>query len=165
MGQPAFGVRPRARQRGFRAERGPDGRIVLNLPYGANNLPLETKLEDNDRITIPPTPKTVGVFGAVYEPGSFLFASTLRLGDYLKMAGGSQRFADGGSIFVVRANGSVISSHQVHDFGGLPALPGDVIYVPIRTSPSAFERLREIATVVYQLGLGVATLAILAAAT
>jgi len=142
----------------------PDGRIVLNLPYGASNLPLETKLEDNDRITIPAQPKTVGVFGAVYEPGSFLFTSSMRLSDYLKMAGGSQRFADGGSIFVVRANGSVVSSHQVQNFGSQPALPGDVIYVPIRTSPGAFERVREIATVVYQLGLGVATLAILASA-
>ena len=58
----------------------------------------------------------------------------------------------------------MVSTHQVQNFGGLRALPGDVIYVPIRTTPGTFERVREIATVVYQLGLGVATLAILAAA-
>ncbi|MEO8927294.1 MAG: hypothetical protein ABI306_09035, partial [Caulobacteraceae bacterium] len=86
----------------------------------------------------------------------------VRIADYLKLAGGPRKIADRGEIFVVRANGAVISVQQNHGLGRQPALPGDVIFVPVRTSPSAFDKLRDIATVVYQLGIGAATLGLLA---
>ncbi len=141
----------------------PDGRIVLDLAYGATTLPTDLALETLDSIHVPPVPKSVGVFGAVYQPGSFLTAANRRIGDYLKLAGGPKRVADKGSIFVVRANGAVVSVAQKHDLMRQFALPGDVIFVPVRTAPTAFEKLRDIATVVYQLGLGAATIGILAA--
>jgi polysaccharide export outer membrane protein len=143
-------------------ERKPDGRLVLDLTYGSNDLPGALSLEDNDRIYIPPLPKTVGVFGAVFEPGSFLFSSPTRISDYLKLAGGPQKIADRHEIFVVRANGSVVSTQQVHDLGNRPALPGDVIFVPVRTGLSIWDKLRDISTVVFQFGISAATLAILA---
>ena len=139
------------------------GRIVLNIPYGSNALPLDLPLESEDHLYVPPVPKTIGVFGDVYQPGSFLVGSAARLGDYLRLAGGPKRSADKGSVFVVRANGAVISQQQDHRFASLAALPGDVIFVPVRVTATAFEKLRDIATVVYQLGVGAATLGILAA--
>ena len=138
-------------------ERKPDGRLVLDLGPAAVTFPVHVNLENNDRIFIPPRPKTVGVFGAVYQTGSFMFTPSTRLGDYLKLAGGPQKIADRGDIFVVRANGSVISSHQGRGFASRPALPGDVIFVPVRTSPSAFDKLVEIAGVVSQFGIGALT--------
>ncbi len=141
----------------------PDGRFVLDVDYGAVSLPGDLALEDNDHIFVPPRPKTVGVFGAVYQPGAFRFRDATRISDYLRQAGGPRKIADKGEIFVVRANGAVLSSQQVHDFPNRPALAGDVIFVPVRTSPSAFEKLRDVAEVVYQLGVGAATLGILAA--
>jgi len=140
----------------------PDGRIVLNLPYGSSDLPVRLTLQDGDHVFIPPEPTTVGVFGAVYAPGSFVFRSGAHVEEYLKLAGGSRRYADRGEVFVVRASGQVISNKAVHDFGHQPALPGDVIFVPARTSPGAFERVKEIATIIYQLGLSAATVGILA---
>jgi polysaccharide biosynthesis/export protein len=141
----------------------PDGRIVLDLPYGSSDLPGRLTLQDGDHVFIPPVPSTVGVFGAVYAPGSFVFRSGAQLADYLKLAGGSRRFADRGEVFVVRASGQVISNKAVHNFDHQPSLPGDVIFVPARTTPGPFERVKEIATVVFQLGLSAATLGILAA--
>jgi polysaccharide export outer membrane protein len=143
-------------------ERKPDGRLILDLTYGTSALPGALALEDNDRIYIPPRPKTVGVFGAVFEPGSFLFNSPTKVSDYLKLAGGPQKIADRGQIFVVRANGSVISTQQTHDLGNQPALPGDVVFVPVRTGASFWDKLRDISTVVFQFGISAATLAILA---
>ena len=143
-------------------ERKPDGRLILDLTYETNALPGALSLEDNDRIYIPPRPKTVGVFGAVFEPGSFLYNAPTRVSDYLKLAGGPQKIADRHQIFVVRANGSVMSSQQVHDLGKQPALPGDVVFVPVRTGSSFWDRLRDISTVVFQFGISAATLAILA---
>jgi polysaccharide export outer membrane protein len=118
----------------------PDGRVMLNIQPGGT-LPGETALENNDRVFIPPTPSTVGVFGASYKTGSFLFAPNQRIGDYVKLAGGPQRIADRGDLFVVRANGSVLSMREMHNLLRQEALPGDVIFVPVRSSATLFDKL------------------------
>ena len=58
----------------------------------------------------------------------------------------------------MRANGSVISRHATSNFMRQPALPGDVIFVPVRTSPSFFDRLVAIAGVVSQFGVTALTI-------
>jgi polysaccharide export outer membrane protein len=136
----------------------PDGRLVLALGPDAVTLPANLTLENNDRIYVPPRPKTVGVFGAVYETGSFLYTPGSRLSAYLRLAGGPKRIADRGDIFIVRANGSVLSARQTHDFGQQPALPGDVIFVPVKTNGGLFEKVLALSSVVFQLGLTAGTL-------
>ena len=130
----------------------PNGRVVLDLPITAGNLP-DLVVENNDRIFVPPRPKTVGVFGAVFQTGAFLFTPGTRLRDYLRQSGGPQRIADKGEVFVVRANGSVLSSRQIHNLFEQPAYPGDVIFVPVRTGPTLFDRIVAIASVVSQFGV------------
>jgi len=142
-------------------QRKPDGRVILALEPNATAIPGNLQLEDDDTIFIPPRPKTVGVFGAVYRPGSFLFGSATRISGYLKLAGGPQKYADRNDIFVVRANGAVVSRQQDRGFAGRAALPGDVVFVPVRTSPTALQRLLEIANIVFQFGVGVATVRLL----
>lgn len=139
-------------------DRKPDGRLVIPLTPDTRRLPGEISLEDNDRLYIPPMPKTVGVFGAVYQTGSFLYHPGTRLGDYLRLAGGPQRIAARNEIFVVRANGSVLATQQGPGFAGRPALPGDVLFVPVRTGQTAFEKLLDVTAVVYEFGVGVLTL-------
>jgi hypothetical protein len=135
----------------------PDGRVVLDLPPSATMLPGDFILENNDRIVVPPRATTVGVFGAVYRPASFAIdeAQPKRVGDYLDRAGGPLRVADKKGIFVVRANGAVLSQKN----GALNAyvLPGDVIFVPVRTQTgSVWAKIKEISTIVFQLGLSAA---------
>lgn len=144
--------------------RKPDGRLVLDTPYGSNELPANLRLEDNDIVHIPPVPTTVGVFGAVFETGSFIYRPGETVNDFLRQAGGPQRYADRKEIFVVHANGAVASSREVKKLQDQPALPGDVIFVPVKSSIDTLERIREISTVIYQLGVGIATIGILAAA-
>ncbi len=138
-------------------QRKPDGRLVLELPYEATALPTQLTLENNDKIYIPAKPTTIGVFGAVYRAGSFLYTGG-RLGDYVRLAGGAQRFADRGDVFVVRANGSVLAARIDKDFVRRAALPGDVIFMPVRTSQSALQRLVDIATIIFNFGIGAATI-------
>lgn len=138
----------------FRAEQ-PDGRVILDTRPDSNDLPLQTVLENNDRLYIPPEPTTIGVFGAVYRPGSFEVNRARRVRDYLELAGGPQRVADKREIFVVRANGSVVTRKR----GGLnaSALPGDVVFVPVRTQGSTFwARLRDVTSVLFSAGLSAA---------
>lgn len=135
----------------------PDGRVVLDIAPAANALPGAFVLENNDRIVIPPRPTTVGVFGAVYRPASFAIDDSrpITIETYLRRAGGPLRSADRGQIFVVRANGEVISKKD--GAFNKPALPGDVIFVPVKTQSSSFwAKLRDISTIVFQLGLSAA---------
>lgn len=138
----------------------PDGRLVLDLPYTATTLPGDLILENNDRIVVPPRIDTVGVFGAVYRPASFLMSPSqpMKVSQYLERAGGTQRQADRKNIFVVRANGEVLTRKA----GAMNASvqPGDVVFVPVKTQGSTFwAKLRDITQIVFQLGLGAATVA------
>lgn len=137
----------------------PDGRLVLDLPSPAASLPGDLMLENDDRIVIPPRPSAVGVFGAVFRPASFLIkgSGALRVRDYLARAGGPIRAADAGRLFVVRANGEVLTKKM----GALnaPALPGDVIFMPVKTeNNNLLARIRDISTIIFQLGITTAAL-------
>jgi protein involved in polysaccharide export with SLBB domain len=100
----------------------------------------------------------VGVFGAVYRPASFNLGDRgpLRVKEYVDRAGGPLRSADKGEIFVVRANGDVLPRRR----GAINArvLPGDVIFVPVKTQTNAFwARFKDITQTLFQLGLSAAT--------
>lgn len=145
--------------------RRPDGRIILDVGPGGGGLPMALLLENNDRVMIPPRPVTVGVFGAVFQPGSFAETSGQRIGDYLAKAGGPTRIADPSGLFVVRANGSVISRQQRGRDNVLNAyaMPGDIIFVPVQTRGNGLlDRVIEVATAIYQVSLGAVGLKVLA---
>jgi membrane-associated protease RseP (regulator of RpoE activity) len=106
---------------------------------------FERKLKDGDRILIPARPNTIGVFGSVYNAATYLHQPGRRLDDYLRLAGGPTKGADDTSVFVVRANGHVISEQQ--DAGWfrrgtsvsqLLAEPGDTIFVPEEMDKTTF---------------------------
>lgn len=134
-------------------DREPDGRVVMNIAAGSSALPNDLLLEHNDRLEIPPRPTTVGVFGAVYRPASFLIEDTpLMLKEYLERAGGLQRAGDSKKIFVVRANGDVLTRKD--GMMNARAAPGDVVFVPLRSSKvDIWQRIRDITSVIFQLGV------------
>ena len=135
----------------------PDGRLILDIGP-ADTLPQsDVILENNDRIYIPPQPSSIGVFGAVYRPGSFVIGGQpRRIREYIDMAGGTINAADKGNIFVVRANGAV----RTKDRGAMStrALPGDVVFVPVKTRETdILAKITQISTVLFQLGIAAAT--------
>ena len=95
----------------------PTGRVVLQMPPDSRELP-KLVLEDGDRLFVPPVPTSVGVFGSVFNAGSYLREDGRTLADYLRQAGGPTRGADAGSTFVLRANGTVVSNLQETGWGG-----------------------------------------------
>jgi protein involved in polysaccharide export with SLBB domain len=145
----------------------PTGRVVLQLDPAATALP-NLALEDGDRLYIPAAPTTVGVFGSVFNGGSYLHGSGRKLGDFLRLAGGPTRGADSDSVFVIRANGSVISNRQRNSgwFGRgdqalteLSALPGDTVFVPEEMDKTTFvQRLKDWTQILSQFGLGLAAI-------
>ncbi len=144
----------------------PTGRIVLQLEPNARSLP-DLILEDGDRLLIPPVPSTVGVFGSVFNVGSYLFRPGSSIEDALRLAGGPTRGADTASTFVIRANGSVVSARQSNggwlsignSLAGLQAQPGDTIFVPEELNKTTFvQEAKEWTQILYQFGLGAAAL-------
>lgn len=125
-----------------------NGRIVLNIDPGAHGLNAlpDLPLENGDRLYIPSRPSTVTVMGNVFEQTSFLYREDFRVGDYLKEAGGPTRDADRKHIFVIRADGSVISNSLMssplfaNSFESRRLYPGDTIVVPTHLNRSTFLR-------------------------
>lgn len=146
----------------------PSGRIVLQVDPKATALP-DVPTEDGDRILVPARPSSVGVFGSVFNGGSFLFGKGGTLKDFLQLAGGPTRGADVGSMFVLRANGSVLSARQSSGWlmasNGLEtamAEPGDTLFVPEEINKTTLgQDAREWTQILYQLGLGAAGLKVL----
>jgi len=142
----------------------PSGRIVLQLAPDANELPA-LPLEDGDRLLIPARPSTVGIFGSVFNSGSYLLNAGSRIDDMLQLAGGPTRGADVNSLFVVRMNGSVVSARQNSGWftgskiGAAVALPGDTVFVPEELDKTTFmQEAKEWTQILYQFGLGAAAL-------
>ena len=142
----------------------PSGRVVLQMERDSTALP-DLVLEDGDRLYVPPLPTTVGVFGSVFNSGSYLYGDNRVLDDYLRLAGGPTKGADERSMFVIRANGQVISGRQSGGgwFGGgnaierAPALPGDTVFVPEEMDKTTFvQAAKDWTQILYQFGLGIA---------
>jgi protein involved in polysaccharide export with SLBB domain len=115
----------------------PTGRVVLAMKPDAataGDIP-DFSLEDGDTFYIPPRLSTVQVEGSVYNPNAFRHQPEKRLVAYLNDAGGATREADQKRIFVIHADGTVVSRQSRNDhshgsFEKLRLLPGDAVVVP-----------------------------------
>jgi polysaccharide biosynthesis/export protein len=145
------------------------GRIVLELsPLSSqiNDLP-DLPLENGDRLFIPARPLTVNVVGMVYNQTSLLYGDNLRLGEYLKQSGGPSRYADRARMFVVRADGSVVtralgSGLFAKNLADLRMYPGDTVVVPAYVNKATFLRgLIDWTQVFSNVGLGAAAINVL----
>ncbi len=138
----------------------PTGRIVLETKPTDTTLPALT-LEDGDQLVIPSRPTTVGVYGSVFNQGSYLYRDNAHLGEYVDLAGGEQRSAYKSGEFVLRANGTTRSNEQgwFNSLSGLDALPGDTVFVPEDLERVTFwEGTKQLTTILYQFGPGAAAL-------
>jgi len=146
----------------------PTGRVVLAMKPDATTISdiPDFALEDGDTFYIPPRLSTVQVAGAVYNANAFRYETGKRLIGYLDDSGGATRDADQKRIFVIRADGSVVS-HQTHrshshgNFENLKVLPGDAIVVPekLRVS-SAMTNVLQYTQLFSQLALSAAALSV-----
>lgn len=137
--------------------REPNGRLVFDLPVDAAALPGDLVLENDDAIYVPTRPITVGVFGAVPSPATFSYRPGSTIGDVIAAAGGIGRLGDRSGVFVVRANGRVLAEKR--RTLRAPALPGDLVYVPLDADRGAFwERLRDVSGALFAPALGAASL-------
>ena len=143
------------------------GRIVLEIPPDADSLKEipDVVLENGDRLFVPAIPSTVGVFGEVYnENNAFFYKQSKRVSDYLSQAGGPTRDADADRIFVLRADGSVISSQSDRGFFSssferMRLMPGDAVVVPEKLDKTPIlKSILDWSQMIVNMGVSLATL-------
>ena len=98
------------------------------------NSKYDFPLKGGDALYIPATPSFVSIVGSVYSPGSILHESDQKIDYYLDKSGGPSVTADEDHMYLLKANGEIISAK--HRYGIFTTLyhteikPGDTIVVP-----------------------------------
>jgi protein involved in polysaccharide export with SLBB domain len=116
----------------------PVGRMVIHIPSDIRRLaktPADIQLRDGDVLIIPKKTNYVVVSGQVYNPTAVSYIPGRSAKWFLSQSGGLTQIADRSAVFVVRADGSVLSSKNNSGFwmgDPLSAVlkPGDSIVVP-----------------------------------
>ena len=118
----------------------PVGRLVIHIPADPRklaNTPADITLGDGDMLFIPKKTNYVTVTGEVFNPTAVSYLPGRSARWYLSQSGGLTQIADKGAVFVVRADGSVLSAKNNSGlWSGDPMnavlRPGDSIVVPER---------------------------------
>jgi protein involved in polysaccharide export with SLBB domain len=140
----------------------PVGRLVIDLDRTISarvGSEQDIVLKDGDRLLVPRTVQEVTVIGEVQSATSHLYRTDLTRDDYLSMSGGLTPRADEDHIYVVRADGSVVTrgGNSWFSGGGAQIKTGDTIVAPLDT-----ERMRPlpfwiaVTTIIYNLSIAAA---------
>jgi protein involved in polysaccharide export with SLBB domain len=139
------------------------GRLVIDLnnvvasPPGSAN---DVVLREGDQLIIPKLKQEVTVIGEVQNTTSHFYKEHLTRDDYIGLSGGATRKADRGRIYIVRADGSVVSSEGSGWFrrsGQVAMRPGDTIVVPLDTERMpALPLWQAVTSILYNLAIAAA---------
>jgi polysaccharide export outer membrane protein len=150
------------------------GRLVISLAP-INELKGRSSdlfLEDGDRLYIPQRPNTVSVLGAVYNPTALVYDEDRPTVEYyLNKTGGPTDNAEVDQMYIIRADGTVVSKGGESWFGvtwsdednrwamggtidDVKLYPGDTILVPQKLVRPAYMRdIKDITQIVYQIAV------------
>ena len=157
------------------------GRVVIHIS-SINTLERtqdNVVLENEDRLVVPTQPVSVQVLGQVYNPNAILYQPTLNVQDYLQQAGGATEGGDKDHVYVIKADGAVLTDEGVRESGKnrlfplLPSIsggllkaklePGDTIYVPEKLIyVSDLQTTKDVTQIIANSATGLAVLGILA---
>ncbi len=147
------------------------GRIALDIPETLEELKKSKDniiLEAGDYIYIPSRPNYILVLGDVYNQISLPFRKGATLSYYLNQVGGPATNADLENIYVIKANGRVISRRNYRktlafnwkdnklyfakDFMDLPLEEGDTVVVPSKLKVPTMWRplIRDVVQIIFQ---------------
>jgi polysaccharide biosynthesis/export protein len=115
-------------------------------------------IKDGDKLIVPRRAQDVTILGEVQSPTSHVYQSGLTRDDYIGKSGGTTQHADRKRIYIVRANGDVVSGQRSGWFRrsqNLEIHPGDTIVVPLDTQKvPTLPLVQAITTIIYNLAIG-----------
>jgi len=142
----------------------PMGRLVVHINGDISRWqggPEDVELRRGDVIVIPKRPTQVMVTGQVYNPTAVTYVPGKNASWYLRQSGGASELANKKSIFIVRADGSVVGRGGTADgFWHQNVLstvlhPGDTVVVPERLlgGTPVFKTLLESAQIISSIAI------------
>ncbi len=151
----------------------PTGRMVIDLQEVLEipNSNYNFELRPGDHLIVSNRPDHVNVLGEVYNPTALFAEKDKTIGYYLNRVGGMTEDANEGQIYLVKANGSVMSKSQEGLFGmaswdnenyrwtlgGFDSIkldPGDTIIVPKKMVKYPWLRVvKDVTQILYQIAV------------
>src|SRR6185369_11775932 len=135
------------------------GRLAIRLDQivrGAADVDIVVK--GGDQLIVPDQRQEVTVVGEVQYETSHVFERGLTRDEYIAKSGGTTQRADEKRIYVVRANGEVVTQSGSRWFGrdtSAGIRPGDTVVVPLNLS-QPLTRWSAITQIVYNLAIAAA---------
>ncbi|UCH07569.1 MAG: SLBB domain-containing protein, partial [Deltaproteobacteria bacterium] len=148
------------------------GRVVIALDsleeFEGSKYDLE--VETGDTLTIPKEPGIVNVLGSVYNPTSIIYTKGKNVHFYLNLVGGPTPDAEEDEIYIIKADGTVISTTQKSKSGlswdsegrrwvsGTFMVsriePGDTVLVPTKLTRFVWKKeLMDWTTILFQIAV------------
>jgi polysaccharide export outer membrane protein len=138
----------------------PVGRLVIDVNRvikGPPGVPDDVTVRDGDKLLIPKKNQEITILGEVQSPTSHVYEAGLSRNDYIARSGGTTQKADRKRIYVVRANGDVVSGERFGWFRRSQSTeihPGDTIVVPLDTERvRALPIWQSVSTIIYNLAI------------
>jgi protein involved in polysaccharide export with SLBB domain len=138
----------------------PVGRLVIDISALQREQaggPDDVLVKDGDRLLIPKKTPEITILGEVQSPTSHVYQAGLTRDEYIAKSGGTTKKADRKRIYVVRANGDVVSGGRSGWFRrtqDIEMRPGDTIVVPLDTERvPALPMWQAITTIIYNLAV------------
>ncbi len=138
----------------------PVGRLVVDISAvqrGRAGGPEDVLIKDGDKLVIPKKTPEVTILGEVQSPTSHVYQAGLTRDEYIAKSGGTTQKADRKRIYIVRANGDVVSGGRSGWFRrtqNIEMRPGDTIVVPLDTERvNALPLWQAVTTIIYNLAV------------
>lgn len=138
------------------------GRMIVTLDdlVDRPHSPVDIQLEEGDVLVVPPVLNSVSILGQVYNPTAVTFAKGQTVDDCLAKTGGPTETAETGDIYVIKADGSVVTNQTYargwwfwrRSIRSAAIEPGDTIVVPERLAEDTTVRdVRDITQILFQI--------------
>ncbi|GIU70418.1 MAG: hypothetical protein KatS3mg002_1654 [Candidatus Woesearchaeota archaeon] len=135
------------------------GRLVLNIDEDFDKFKKSESnviVKPNDVLIIPKKPDFVIVQGEVYNPSAFVYIPGKNLDYYLKLAGDVNNYGDNSRIYIIKANGQVISNERkwFYNIRDEKIDRGDTILVPqLPKENDYFGLFKDIVDITYKVAV------------
>jgi len=135
------------------------GRLVIDMKKVlSKDAAYSIPLQDGDTLFVPTKKNSVTLIGEVQLPISQVYDPDLMYVDYIERSGGFTDKADGGRVYIIKANGAVKMPNSSSWFAGDDGqlAPGDTIVVPLDADKlDQIVLWRDMSQIFYQIALGV----------
>jgi protein involved in polysaccharide export with SLBB domain len=137
----------------------PVGRLVIDLNKVVKGKAGDVIVRNGDKLLIPKQNQEITILGEVQSPTSHVYQPGLTRDDYIAKSGGTTQEADRARIYIVHANGDVVSGERSGWFRRSQSTeirPGDTIIVPLDTERvRALPLWQAVTTIIYNLAVSV----------